>query len=82
VLDLLQIFGWPAAILLAGVLLDFYSDAELKTIVVEYFRGARQPKDISVSLHLFLHGFLFRLLGNMANLAVFFLDRRQYRLLL
>jgi hypothetical protein len=73
VLDLLQIFGWPAAILLAGVILDLYSDAELKTIVVEYFRGARQPKDIFVSLRLFLHGFLFRLLGNIANLSRFFL---------
>jgi hypothetical protein len=73
VLDLLQIFGWPAAILLVGVLLDFYSDTELKTIVVEYLRGVRQPKDISVSLHLFLHGFLFRLLGNIANLSRCFL---------
>jgi hypothetical protein len=73
VLDLLQLFGWPASIILAGVLLDYYSDTELKSIVVQYFRGVRQPKDISVSLHLFLHGFLFRLLGDVSNLRKFFL---------
>jgi len=70
--DLLALLGWPALILILGGLLDIYSDNELKNIIVEYFRGVRPPKDISISLRLFLHGFLYSLLGERTNYIKFF----------
>jgi hypothetical protein len=71
--DLLSLFGWPALILLARGLIDRFSETPFKNVIVEYFRGVRLPKDISISLSLFLHGFLYQLLGDRSNKVRFFL---------
>jgi hypothetical protein len=55
--------GWPVALVITGVVIDFVSTDVLKTIVADKIKQSRPLEELQHTLRIFLDGFLTKLLA-------------------